>query len=118
MVVVERSQGRSVSSLIEDELKLEFFKVAVRRHVPRVIRVMTGRGKQRIETDSQGLIQHRRNNSGQKSAAQFVAGVGVDLDQVYFEVLVDHEIQPKNLKIVHFVTGIDRHVAGLNSICC
>lgn len=61
---------------------------------------MGGRREDDIEGDSEGLIYHLGDDSGEEGRGEFEAGVGVDFDQPGVEVAVYHKVESKDLKVV------------------
>lgn len=53
-----------------------------------------------IQSQPKSLINHLRYNSRQQWAGQLQAWVGINLNQPRIEFTINHEIQPKYLKIM------------------
>jgi hypothetical protein len=51
-----------------------------------------------VESYSKGVVQHFRNNACQKGARGLQARVGIHLDQVDPEVLINHEVVTEDFK--------------------
>lgn len=49
--------------------------------------------EERVECDAEGVMHHLRDETGYERTADGQCGVRVDLDEVDFEVLVDHHIE-------------------------
>lgn len=64
------------------------------------VRVVAGRRIYHVERQSKGLINHLRDNPLEQWTGQFEARIGVDLNQPRRESAVDHEIEPKDFKIM------------------
>ena len=78
---------------------------------------MTGRGKDRVQTYPEGMLEHNRNDSFKNGAVYFQAGVVVDLNEPGFEILINHEIQPKDLKVILMSSVVNNLVVSLDDIC-
>ena len=51
-----------------------------------------------VQNHSKGIVKNFRDDSCEERAGHFQAGVGVDLDQVEAEVLIQHEVVAEHLK--------------------
>ena len=77
---------------------------------------MTGRGEDRVQTYSEGMLEHYRNDSFKDRTVYFQAGVVVDLNKPGFEIPVDHEVQAKDLEIILMSSVVDDLVVGFDDI--
>lgn len=59
-----------------------------------------GRGDVGVDGDPDGRLDHHGDDAGQIGAGELQTGVCVHLDQVGLQVLVDHEVQAEDLKLV------------------
>jgi hypothetical protein len=67
-----------------------------------------------IEGEFEGLLDHVGDDAVEEGTAAIEAGVGVDLDQPRLKILIDHEVQPQNLEVVHLVSRCN---LGENTPC-
>ena len=67
--------------------------------------IMCGRRKGQVKTQLEGLFNHVGDNSVDDRTCTVQTGVGIDLNQPGLEVPINHEIQPKNLEVVHLSLG-------------
>jgi hypothetical protein len=77
---------------------------------------VTGRGKQRIQPDSQRVLQHHWNNSLKNRAVHLQARVVVDLNQPRLEISINHEIKSKYLEVVLMPAMVYGAVIGLDDV--
>lgn len=62
------------------------------------------------------MLKHVGYDSAKQLAADFEAGVCVDFYEPDIELLIDHEIQPEDLKVVLEIIGIQLEISGLDCI--
>lgn len=67
---------------------------------------MTWRWVYYINRKSKSMLKHIRNNPSKQFTTDFQARIRIDLNQPYFEVIIDHEIQSKYLEIMLQVIGV------------
>lgn len=72
--------------------------------------------KKRINRNPQRVIQQLRNNPRQQRAARLEARIRVDLDEVQFEGVVEHEVEAEDFELVEPLFGVDFQVDGLESV--
>jgi len=58
-----------------------------------------------VESEFEGRLDHVGNDAIEQGTDTLKTRVCVDLDEPRLEVFVDHEVQAKNLEIVHLVFG-------------
>lgn len=112
---VELFEGGPVSIGVEDEFELVVVEGVFGDVVLIVVTKVVGRGEHRIEAHPQYVLYHVGDQPLQDRGGQLQAGVGVDLDQPGLEVLVHHEIQPKQLEVLVPVLPIKGNPGGLHS---
>ena len=81
--------------LVEDQLELVVVECILQNVVAFGEGELAGRGEDRIYRESEDVLDQVGNQPLQNSAAELETRVGVDLDQPYLEVFVNHEIQAK-----------------------
>ena len=59
------------------------------------------------------MLNHYGNDSSQQGAVEFKTRVGVDLDQPRFQLIIQHKVQAKYLKIIHLPLSINVLIIGL-----
>mmetsp|Transcript_9735 Transcript_9735/g.16401 ORF Transcript_9735/g.16401 Transcript_9735/m.16401 type:complete len:318 (+) Transcript_9735:37-990(+) len=69
-----------------------------------------------VEADLEGVLEHVGDEAGQEWAAQLETGVGVDLDEVGLELVVDHEVEAEDLHGVEAALGVEFAVAGAEDV--
>ena len=69
-----------------------------------------------VQHQSEGGVDELRNDSGEQRRVGFEAGVGVDLDEVELEVLVEHEVVAEDLEAVADALGVDLVVGGPDGV--
>ena len=65
--------------------------------------VVRGRREGEVQRQLEGLFGHVGDDAVEQRAGALQAGVGVDLDQPWLELVVYHEVQPEYLEVVHAV---------------
>ena len=83
---------RRVQIFIEAELPLDERNLSIHSFL------LIWRREKRVESDSQATIDHIGDNLLQDAAGCLEARVRVNLDQVDFEVFVEHEIEAEDLE--------------------
>lgn len=99
-------QGLALLQAVEDQAELVRLEELARHWL--LLRPFTGWWEDRVQTDFQGVLQHRWDYSGQQRRRKLQAGIGVDLNQPDFEVLVNHEVQSEHLKSKLPSIGVQR----------
>jgi hypothetical protein len=102
--------------LVEDQLEFIVEKSVFGNVVLVGRRIAQGWREDRIEANSQSILDHTGNYSLQNGTVQFQARIGVDLDQPRLEVRVNHEVESEYLKIAAFPVPIEEVVSRLNGI--
>ena len=71
-----------------------------------------------VEAHSEGVFHHCWDYSLKDWTVDLKTGIVVDLDQPRLELAVDHEIQPKYLKVVLIPAVVDNPAIGTHHIRC
>lgn len=83
-----------------------------------LLAVVLRRREQRINSQLQSILKHVWYESSQERTREFKTRVGVHLNQVKFEFIINHEIQAKNFKgvqtsfRVHFTVHCSKDISG------
>jgi hypothetical protein len=64
----------------------------------------------------EGILKHDWNNALEESAAQLEAWVGINFEQPRFELVIYHEIEAKDFKVVLPTRWIEEHIRRLNRL--
>lgn len=72
------------------------------------------RRENRIHSHTKNIFYHARYHSTQNASVDLKTRVGVGLDQERIELVVKHEIQPKNFKTILFMLRVDLSANRLN----
>ena len=75
-----------------------------------------GRGHDGVYANGECIVKHGGDDVGQALTVYLDTWIGVDLDEPALEVLVDHDIYPKNLEVIGFPLGIDEGIGGEENI--
>lgn len=97
---VQLPQFLPLQPLVKDQLPFQSLERSIGHEMLGGVGVVSGWRIHNIEGQPQSLVQHLRHNPGKQRTAEFQTGVGVDLDEPWVEVPINHKIQPKNLKIM------------------
>lgn len=62
------------------------------------LRVILGRREEWIDCDFECILDHVGNDPCEKRAAEFQTRIVVDFNQPSIEILINHEVQPEDLK--------------------
>jgi len=65
-----------------------------------------------------GILEHVRNDSAEQGTREFEARIGIGFNEPNFEVLIDEEIQSKDLKRKLFFVEVHLGVNRTNGISC
>jgi hypothetical protein len=65
-----------------------------------------------------GILKHVRNDSAEQGTREFEARIGIGFNEPNFEVLIDEEIQSKDLKRKLFFVEVHLGVNRTNGISC
>ena len=76
------------------------FEVVINKIVSLVGRIVTTGRKERIKSNSKGILNQSRHNSLHKIAIDLQTRVIVSLYKIRLEIPINHEIQPNKLKVI------------------
>ena len=74
------------------------------------------RRENRVNGDFDGVFDHRGNEPGQVGARQREARIRIDLDEIGFEGLVDHEVVAEQFEGVVSSLGVHFVIGGSDSV--
>lgn len=77
---------------------------------------MTLRRQQRIQANPQRILDQRRYDSVEDVAVDYQTGIKINLDQIWPEMVVDHEVKSEQLKVVFLSLTVQIQVTSFNHI--
>lgn len=77
---------------------------------------MAFRRQKWIKSDSQSVLNQWRYDSIEYIAIDHKTWIKINLDQIRFKIIVDHEVKSKKLKVVSFPFMIQIEITGLYDI--
>lgn len=80
--------------------------------------VFAGRREERVDCNFKRVLNHIGNDPGEEGRAQLQAGIVVHLYQPGAELLVDHEIQPEDLKRELSPPTVQQAMHRSYRVCC
>lgn len=100
---IQLPQPVPFDSVVEDQAELVLLN-----GFETFLKVPVGWRKYRVNSYTEGMIQHRWDHSRQDGAAIYLkAWVGVCFDQVHCKVLIYHKVKAKDLKRIHTAMGVN-----------
>lgn len=103
-------------SLIENEFVSQVFQVIFTQIVSSINWKMAFRRQKWIKSDSQSVLNQWRYDSIEYIAIDHKTWIKINLDQIRFKIIVDHEVKSKKLKVVSFPFMIQIEITGLYDI--
>jgi hypothetical protein len=113
--VMAQGAARTHLLLVEDQLE-EVVGHTVGHVVLLGVLPVLRRREDQVQTEFEGTVGHSRDDSLESSGGGLETGVGIDLDEPGLEVLIDHEVQSKNLEGRQPIPLSKKLVGGLDGI--